>query len=262
MELNKDTVLSSFPRRKSDSKHIHSLTHKYPLYFSKQKQIPENFKTPEQMNHFSSQKSQEMGEKLSFYTALSRLTIDQSLFDDVLTNASKHAPFSGVEEEKAERFKWYYTQPTGDLYGPLTGAEMDKRYQLGALKKGSKVKTREDDSYYPLVHLLKRYSKFLKTKKLQLPETPKLLSNKIKRFQKGVVVRGSKPASNLGFDEFGKGAEFDFGQGEPVRRFGRAERTRTFAPRPVFQMKDLKQKRKQSGDEVPPPTRERAKTQI
>ena len=261
MEITKDSVLSSFSRRTTDSLQIQNLMQKHPLYFTKKKQLPENFKNPEQMSHFNSQKSQEMGEKLSFYSALSRLTIDQSLFDDVLANPSNHAPFTSVEEEKGERFKWYYTQPNGELFGPLTGADMDKRYQLGALKKGSKVKTREDDSYYHLINLLKRYAKILKTRKLQLPEQPKMLSNKIKKFRKGVVVRSSKPASNLGFGEFGKGEpDFDFSNGQPIRRFGRAERTRTYAPRPVFQLKQVKEKGDK--DDVPPPTRERAKTQV
>lgn len=261
MQITKDKVLSSFSKRINDEKRLKNLVQKYPLYFTRASNMPENFRNPEQMSHFNSQKSQEMGEKLSFYSALSRLTIDQSLFDDVLANPSNHNPFTSVEEEKEERYKWYYTQPNGELFGPLSGIDMDKRYQLGVLKKGSKVKTREDDSYYHLINLLKRYSKILKTRKLQLPEQPKLLSNKIKKFRKGVVVRGSKPTSNLGFGEFGKGEpDFDFSNGQPIRRFGRAERTRTYAPRPVFQLKQIKEKG--NTDDIPPPTRERAKTQV
>ena len=258
--MNKEQILDCFESRKADNKIIKTLTSKYAYYFSKDSQMPENFRAVSEMNSTSySKQSSEMGETISFYSALSRLTIDQSLLDDVQVNARNHNPFSVIEEDKDESFKWYYQLKNDEIHGPLKAKEMDSRYKLGKFGKNTKVKTRQDDSYYPFVNLLKRYCKILKTKKLNMPTEPKILSNKIKHFKKGELAFRQKTV--LPVNDY---------NGEYVQA-SKGDRTRTYAPKPnlnwgLLMGKAYKAKTKPEVDEDEfdeiPETRERAKTHV
>ena len=257
--MNKEQVLDCYLNALADTKLVSNLSHKFSLFFSNSKIMPENFR-PQSSTITASQSrmTSEMDETLSFYTALSRLTIDQSLLDDVQTNHKNHSPFRAIDEDKDEMFRWYYQQRDGSIFGPLFSHEMDSRYQLGKFGKATRVKTREDDSYYPFINILKRYCKILKTQKLNLIEMPKKLSNKIKKFKKGEVMKKK--------GQWGKNVvPGDFQ--ESVKE----TRTRTYAPRPVFDLNLLLEKSKNvdkiEDDEeedldVPPEGRERAKTQV
>jgi hypothetical protein len=256
----KNKILECFADSQSPNELITNLSKKYPQFFSKTKNIPENFKA--HSNRFSVFKSNvpsEIDESISFYTALSRLTIDQSLLDDVQVNFRNHSPFETIDEEKDETFRWYYQQNHDEIYGPLFAHEMDSRYQLGKFNRKTRVKTREDDSYYPFINILKRYCKILKSKKLNLDTVPKVLSNKIKKFKKGEVVR-KRP-------QFGLNTISNEFQGP-----SKETRTRTYAPRPKFDLNALLKEQEQKGGyddsedqedlDVPPEGRERARTQV
>ena len=254
--MKKEKILNCSLKANVPEKLILELSKKYKTFFSTTKQIPENYKSySKTFSAFKSQAPSEIDETLSFYTALSRLTIEQSLLDDVQINHKNHSPFEAIDEEKDETFRWYYEQGNGDIFGPLYSHEMDSRYQLGKFGKKTRVKTREDDSYYPFINILKRYCKILKSKKLKMEDMPKKLSNKIKKFKKGEVVR-KRPIFGINAisNEF-----------QPVIK---ESRTRTYAPRPTFDLNSLlkeKQKYEEEDEEdldVPPEGRERAKTQI
>jgi hypothetical protein len=257
--MNKDQILECYINAATPKDFLNTFCRKYVLYFSKNKSMPENFKT--HSTTFSASQSRaptEIDETLSFYTALSRLTIDQSLLDDVQINHKNHSPFKAINEDKDENYRWYYEQKDNEIFGPLHAHEMDSRYQLGIFGKGTRVKTRGDDSYYPFINILKRYCKILKSKKLNLDNVPKKLSNKIKKFKKGEVVRKR--------NFFGMNAHNEF------QNNVKETRTRTYAPRPTFDLnsllKEQESKNKKSIDEdeedmdVPPEGRDRAKTQV
>ena len=257
--MNKDQVLESYLNAKVSEKLIANLSRRFYNYFSRKKLTPENFKTHQSsFNASQSRVSTEIDETLSFYTALSRLTIEQSLLDDVQSNFKNHFPFETIDEEKDETYKWYYEQKDGQIFGPLKANEMDSRYQLGKFGKGTKLKTRQDDSYYPFINLIKRYCKILKSKKLNLDSFPKQLSNKIKKFKKGEVIK-KKPF--FGF----KMVENEF------QTRAKEGRTRTYAPRPNFTLnsllkdekKKLKNKKEEEEDlDTVPEGRGRAKTHV
>lgn len=257
----KNTILETFQNSFTPPNLLPNLTKKYPQFFSKTPSMPENFKAhSHRFSAFRSNVPSEMDESLSFYTALSRLTIDQSLLDDVQENHKNHTPFEALDEDKDETFRWYYQQNNDEIYGPLYAHEMDSRYQLGKFGRKTRVKTREDDSYYPFMNILKRYCKILKSKKLNLDTGPKLLSNKIKKFKKGEVVR-KRP-------QFGLTTISHEFQSGPIKE----ARTRTYAPRPKFDLNALLKEQQEKGDngvvdeeedlDVPPEGRERAKTQV
>ena len=248
--MKKETILDCFMKENTKSVSIKNLSQKYKNYFTDAKQLPENFKqSNSQLASNFSRQSSEMSESISFYTALSRLTIEQSLLDDILGNQKNHEPFLTVENDKDENYKWYYKNSNGEMFGPLKSVEMDSRYKLGKFNKKTKIKTRGDDSYYPLINLLKRYSKIFKTKNLNIQDEPKKLSNKIKKFKKGEKSR----TRNLMM-----GPDFN-GEFVPV---GKEDRTRTYAPRPNFDLNSLLDNDKNQKNDEQPNTRERAKTQV
>ena len=162
-----------------------------------------------------------MQETLSFYTALSRMTIDQYMVDDILENKHKHHPFVEVEKYKKEKFKWYYKTPKGHISGPLSSLRMDDLFRLDMLEIKSKVKTRSDDNFYPLIWLVKRYCKVFKEKN-QMINRPKKVSNKIMKFKKGHTAR--KRPSLVSIENFGFGV-------------GVRTRTKTHAPAPTLELK-------------------------
>jgi hypothetical protein len=259
--MNKDQIINCFFKRQTKTNVVQTLLSQHSSYFSKEEQQPENL-SQKQSCQFSanfSKKKSELDDSLSFYTALSRLTIDQSLLDDILTNKANHSPFCTIEKSKDENYKWYFQNESEEIYGPLTAEELDRRYQLGSLSKKCKVKTRGDDSYAPILNYLKRYCKIIKNDKFQPENDRKAFSNKIKQFKKGEIIKGNNHFKNM--TEF----QGEFVQIEPQQR------TRTEAPRPVFNLNNLvgndyKKKGKEDiqeedEDEIPM-TRERAKTHV
>jgi hypothetical protein len=258
--MNKEQILDCYTNPQTPENLTKNLFKQHPSFFRATAYLPENLKPiPSAFSGSQSRMTSEIEETLSFYTALSRLTIEQSLLDDVQINLANHLPFEAIDESKQENFKWYYEQKDGGIHGPLNAGEMDSRYQLGRFGKGTKVKTREDDSYYPFINILKRYCRILKQEKLDMFNQPKQLSNKIKKFKKGEVVKKrSFMGMNMVPGEFGM-----------KKKEGR---TRTYAPRPVFDLNSLvkeaekAQKQKldpeDEDDDVPPETRGRANTHV
>ena len=201
--MNKESFLDCYFNELSESTSVSHFVSTFPDFFTATRQEPENFTPIDSSDSCDLSEQSSMQETLSFYTALSRLTIDQCMIDDVLANRHKHYPFVQVEKHKKETFKWYYRTPKGQIVGPLTSVRMDDLFRLGMIELKVKIKTRGDDDYYPLVHFIRRYCKIYKEINLGTENRPKKVSNKILKFKKGNTVSRRTSLVSIENYEFG-----------------------------------------------------------
>ena len=201
--MNKESFLDCYFNELSKSTSVSNFVSSFPEFFTSTKQEPENFQPIDSDDSCDISEQSGMQETLSFYTALSRLTIDQCMIDDVLANKHKHHPFTAVEKYKKESFKWYYKTPHEQIFGPLSSLRMDDLFRLDMIELKAKVKTRGDDDYYPLVHFIRRYCKIYKEANLGEEKSPKKVSNKIMKFKKGNTASRRTSLVSIENYEFG-----------------------------------------------------------
>ena len=241
--MNKESFLDCYFNELPVSSSTSKLISSFPDFFTLSKKEPENLKPFESEDSDDESENSSMQETLSFYSALSRMTIDRCMIDDILENKHNHHPFVEIEKSKQETFKWYYKTPQGNISGPLTSLRMDDLFRLNMLEIKCKIKTRTDDNFYPLIWLIKRYCKVFKENNQMIDIGPKKVSNKILKFKKGHTAR--KRASLISIENFGLGA-------------GLRARTKTYAPPPVLDFKEFKIEK----NTFKTPMRLRAKTRV
>jgi hypothetical protein len=239
--MNKESFLDCYFNELPVSTSVSNLSSVYPEFFTASKQEPENLKPVDSDDSCDISEESSMQETLSFYTALSRLTIDQCMIDDVLANRHKHYPFVQVEKYKKEKYKWYFKTTKGQISGPLTSVHMDDLFRLDMLEMKSKIKNRQDDDYYPLIRLIRRYCKIFKEMNLGMESLPKKVSNKIMKFKKGNTM--SKRTSLMSIENYELGVA--------VRA-----RTKTQASPPALQIKNFGTRKRRNT------VRNRAKTRV
>ena len=122
------------------------------------------------------------------YSALTRMTIDKTILNDILTNRKNHNIFLDLEKDNENEKKWTYLDSNGNIYGLLSSKEMNERFQLTALTPETKIKRKFDDDYFTLKVLIKRYYKKILCEKLNIEVGPKKLSKRTLDFKNGEKI--------------------------------------------------------------------------
>lgn len=166
---------------------------KYPDYGSAEPLLPEFTKhVPEITNskfNKSTKGQESIDNTVSFCSKLSRVTVNKVILEDVLKRRAGHDIFANLEKEDSKEKKWYYVDDgNGSINGPLNSVEMDERFQLHKLNQNTRIKTKEDDDYYPFLNMVNRYYKNVLKEQLELEKGPAKLSNKFINFRKGTAL--------------------------------------------------------------------------
>ena len=187
--MNKEIILDSYFHDLPRPKHLATLVTSFPKFFRSRPDTPENLRAFTQQPPLSAQTST-CDETLSFYSALSRVTVDQSLLEDIKINPKTHSPFQTLEQSRDEASRWFCRDSQWRIQGPLHCSEMDSRFQSKKLGPKAQVKEAFDDDFYPLIYVLKRYAR--KKTEQNIPERPtrkRQISGKLFRFKKGRAPR-------------------------------------------------------------------------
>ena len=187
--MNKETILDCYFHDLPKPNRLGELVTSFPKFFRSQPETPENLRAFTD-NQFPSAQTSACDESLSFYSALSRVTIDQSLLDDIKLNPSSHSPFQTIDNHKDEPSRWFSRDDQWAITGPFSSSKMDQKFQSRELGARSQVKEAFDDDFLPLIYLLKRYARLKKETKIPEPQTRKRqISGKLFRFKKGKAPR-------------------------------------------------------------------------
>ena len=194
--MNKESFLDCYFNELPVSSSTSRLIHSHPDFFNPCPKEPENFLMPDE--DIDEEPEANMQETLSFYTALSRMSIDQCMIDDVVANRHKHHPFTQIEQHRPDtKFKWYYMTPKGEISGPLSSLRMDDLFRLQMLDLDVRLKNWCDDQYFPLIRFIRRYCRIYKEHNLHIENRPKRVSNKILKFKKGNIVSQRKSLMSI-----------------------------------------------------------------
>ncbi len=195
--MNRDTVIACYHKAVKPVNFDSIFTNKYTDYSSIEPLVPEFAKTRLVEQAPKPNKSVMGGSSIdntvTFCSTLSRITIDKVILQDIMKKRSGHSIFVSIEKENIKEKKWYYIDDANEsINGPFNCIEMDERFQLHKLNQKTKVKTKEEDDYYHFSKLINRYYKNVLKEQYEIDKGPSQLSNKVKKFKKGVAMLNNK----------------------------------------------------------------------
>lgn len=245
--MNKETILECFFKDRDDLPAMQDYIQKYKIYLTDKVLQPANFDRTQTVTSRASEQNRETSSitnTLSLCSAFSRMTIDKTVYVDIITNRNKHNIFLELENDDPTAKKWHYMDDNGNLFGPFSTVQMNDFFQFFKLTENCKVKKNfEHDDYVPMKLIIKRYYKKIIAENLNIEKgSKKSLSKKTQEFRKGDKVSvGSKKKK------------------ESFRNHGRVQRVLSHEVKPNLYFLDEIAEEQVSDDEEPM-TRIRAQT--
>ena len=89
-------------------------------------------------------------------TEFDLVTIDMSLYKDIMANRHAHKIFESMSD-KPHSLIWLYKEHDRKVKGPCTAQEMDDLFMSSEFKDTSLVRKYTDKEYHPVSTLIKRY---------------------------------------------------------------------------------------------------------
>jgi len=162
--MNKETILECFFKKRELVELMKDLPSKYPKYLTKIPLQPANFEKYETLTSQGGRSEHEnkssLGKTLSLCSAFSRITIDKTIYLDIIKNRKKHNVFLDLEEEDIKEKKWHYKDEKDNIYGPYSSEKMNDFFQLYKITEKFKVKEKHrNDDFISFKILIKRYYK-------------------------------------------------------------------------------------------------------
>lgn len=200
--MNKEEILEIFFKERQPNSTILKNCQLYDAYLTADILEPANFEQPKSdsnkiFERRSDKKSDKisdnksMSNSLSIYSAFSRVSVDQTLYNDIITNRKKHNLFLQLEEDDTTVRKWYYLDETQTIHGPFNTIQMNDFFIFNKLTVNFKVKeSYKNDDFIPIKYLIKRYSKKLIAETEEGNRRKPELKNRTKNFKKGNLLKG------------------------------------------------------------------------
>lgn len=207
--MNKETILECFFKKRKEVESMKALVLKYPKYLHKIPIQPANFSKFETITSRGSEmmdnKSQ-LGKTLSLCSAFSRITIDKTVYMDIIKNRKKHNVFLDLEDEDIKEKKWHYKDEKDNIYGPYSSEKMNDFFQLYKLTERFKVKQKhKNDDFIPFKILIKRYYKKIISENLDIEKSrSRTLSKKTQEFRKGDRIKSKNKNKRESFVNQGR----------------------------------------------------------
>ena len=246
--MNKEEILECFYKDREPNTKMKDYCNRYRVYLTDKAQQPANFeRNPTITSRASMSKDNEsISNTLSLCSAFSRMTIDQTVYGDIVTNRKKHDIFLDLETEDVKEKKWHYMDEKGNIYGLYSSQQMNDLFRFFKLNEKCRVKRNYvDDDYVPLKIIIKRYYK-------------KILSENLN------IDKGAQKALSKKTQEFRKGSKLEINKGqkkESFRNQGRVQRVLSEAIRPdLYFMNNINEQDESDSDDDEPQTRMRSLT--
>jgi hypothetical protein len=208
--MNKETILECFFKKRDVVKAMKDLCENYPKYLTKIGLQPANFEkyetvTSQGRSMFNDQQSS-LEKTHSLCSAFSRITIDKTVYLDIIKNRKKHNIFLDLEEEDIKEKKWHYKDEKDNIFGPYSSEKMNDFFQLYKLTEKFKVKEKHrNDDFIPFKILIKRYYKKILAENLDIEKSrSRTLSKKTQEFRKGDRIKNNNKNKKESFVNQGR----------------------------------------------------------
>ena len=200
--MQKEDLLEIFFKDRTPNQEMMKNCQLYEFYLTSDVLEPANFEqikneTIKLLDRKSDRKSDRLSDNksvansLSIYSAFSRVSVDQTLYNDIITNRKKHNLFLQLEEEDLNSKKWYFLDEEQMIHGPFNTIQMNDFFIFNKLTVNFKVKEAyKNDDFIPFKYLIKRYSKKLIAETEEGNKRKPELKNRTKNFKKGDLVKG------------------------------------------------------------------------
>ena len=198
--MNKETLLEIFFKERQINPEMLKKCQLYEAYLTTDILEPANFeqiktdsirlldrKSDRRSNNTS--ENQSVTNSLSIYSAFSRISVDQTFYNDIITNRKKHNLFLELQDGNLNLKKWYYQDENHMIHGPFNTIQMNDFFIFNKLTVNFKVKEAyKNDDFIPLKYLIKRYYKKFIAEMEEANKHKPELKNRTKNFKKGDLV--------------------------------------------------------------------------
>ena len=200
--MNKEGLLEVFFRERLGNPEFLKNCQLYDAYLTLDVLEPANFEqakadSAKMLERKSDRRSDKLSDKdsftntLSIYSAFSRVSVDQTFYNDIITNRRKHNLFLELEEGDANQKKWYYLDESQVIHGPFSSVQMNDFFIFDKLTVKFRVKeTYKNDEFIPIKYLIRRYYKKFISEMEEANKRKPELKNRIKNFKKGELIAG------------------------------------------------------------------------
>ena len=190
--MNKEQILECFYRPRAPAPNMDRYCEIYEVYLTPVQQQPANFEVPKNqrpMVHNLARDNLSVSNTLSICSAFSRISIDRSVYVDIIGNRKKHDIFLTLEQEDPDDRKWHYLDEREIIRGPFSARQMNDFFIFDKIGDRAMVKeSYKDDDFFPLKLLIKRYYKKITAEMDEAKRRKPDLKNRTKLFKKGEYV--------------------------------------------------------------------------
>lgn len=181
--MNKETILDCFYKDRHPLAPLLSLCQKHPSVLCEEAQEPCNFQSEIEEEEVEDEFDEEeddyqvnpllsprnrRAEVSSVRSSLSYITIDNSIYQDILANRQRHDIFNSLDADSPDEVLWFYkpsAEEGSQTEGPFTSRQMDELFQQDRLGEDHYLRKEEDEDFIPFAVVLKRYYKKLAMEK-------------------------------------------------------------------------------------------------
>ena len=142
--MNKEQLLEIFFNERAACQEMIKNCELYDNYLTLEISEPANFEfgkndSKKMGDPSSSRKSDNISDSksnantLSMYSAFSRVSVDMTFYNVIITNRKKHNMFLSLEEEDINKKKWYCLDENQAIHGPFSTSQMNDFFILNKL---------------------------------------------------------------------------------------------------------------------------------
>lgn len=190
--MNKEQILECFYNPRLPLPEMARYCELYDVYLTTLIQEPANFeinKSEKPNVRNLPRDNMSVSNTLSICSALSRISIDRTVYIDILNNRKKHDVFLALETEEPDAKKWHYLDEHEMIRGPFSSQQMNDFFVFNKISDKTMVKEAfKNDDFIPFKLVIKRYYKKITEEVEEAKRRKPDLKGRTKLFKKGEFV--------------------------------------------------------------------------
>jgi hypothetical protein len=194
--MNKEQILECFYNPRHHLPNMARYCDLYDVYLTSQVQEPANFevsKSEKPIIRNLPRDNMSVSNTLSICSALSRISIDRTVYIDILNNRKKHDVFLTLDGDEPDVKKWHYLDESEMIRGPFSSRQMNDFFIFNKISDKTMVKEAfKNDDFIPFKLVVKRYYKKITEEVEEAKRRKPDLKARTKLFKKGEFVTSKK----------------------------------------------------------------------
>jgi len=194
--MNKEQILECFYNPRRPLQDMERYCELYDVYLTTQVQEPANFeigKSEKPVVRNLPRDNMSVSNTISICSALSRISIDRTVYIDILNNRKKHDVFLTLDVDEPDDKKWHYLDENEIIRGPFSSRQMNDFFIFNKINDKTMVKEAyKNDDFIPFKLVVKRYYKKITEEVEEAKRRKPDLKARTMLFKKGEFVTTKK----------------------------------------------------------------------